>query len=207
MVSEYDAIIDADVLNKIVTDNDGRLVSIDELLTPGYFSHCRNCPLSDCLMRVDEPTPEYDDHCRIEEAAIIEATKEFVNEGGSLKSKMVLLSVYDNLVLKLRMARVGAQINYIEIVDNPKMLSVLDKYVSMMMSIDRRYMAAVKEMQLTPKEKDAKKREQINTAKMLTDMMKKADEIGDTKHEPTEREKALKPSYKDEDKDDLTANN
>lgn len=211
MAEDFRAIIDAEVLNKMVSDNEGNLITLDELLQPGFYSACRRCPLYKCPMRVDEPTEEYDDHCRIEEGALIEITKEFVNEGGSLSQKATLVSLFDNYVLKLRMARVGSQINYISIVDNPKMLGVLDKYVSMMMSIDRRYMAAVKEMQLTPKEKDAKKKEQVNTAKLIADMMTKAKNI-DTKDidEETEGEKAyrLKPAYDSgDDKTELTAKN
>ena len=206
MSTEIGAIIDKEAL-AYIADESGKLVKLETLVTPGYFSHCRMCPLVTCPMRVNEPTEDYDDHCRVEEAALISASNEFIIEGGSLKNKLMLLSLFDNIVLKLRMARVGAQIDYRRIVDNPKMLTILDRYVSMMMSIDRRYVADIKEMQLTPKEKDAKKKEQVNTAMLIADMMKKAREINakeDTVMEETEGEKAfkLKPVY--EVKDELT---
>jgi hypothetical protein len=205
MDTEIGAIIYKEAL-AFVADESGKLVRLETLITPGYFSRCRLCPLVECPMRVNNPTPEYDDHCRIEEAALIDASNEFIVEGGSLKNRLMLVSLFDNIVLKLRMSRVGAQIDYRRIVDNPKMMTILDRYVSMMMSIDRRYVADIKEMQLTPKEKDAKKKEQVNTAMLIANMMKKARELPDSDDhvEETEGEKAfkLKPVY--EVKDELT---
>jgi len=208
MAGDISAIIDGEVLS-VVSDQSGTLVKLEDLITPGYFSKCRLCPLMECPVRVNEPTEEYDDHCRIEEAALIDATNEFVKEGGSLSHKLMLLSLFDGIVLKLRMSRVGAQIDYRQITNNPKMLGILDRYVSMMMSIDRRFVAAIKEMQLTPKEKDAKKKDQVNTAMLIADMMKKARDLPDKKvddiFEETEGEKGfkLKPVYDSESQNEF----
>lgn len=137
--------------NKVFFNSDGELITLDDLTIPD-FSECNNCAI-----RRRCPVNKANSHCRIEEAMVFDAVKNITLEHDqdvTVAFKLTLFDYLVNLVLHHRIQRLGATIDFGVLLHDDSMRDLLDKYVKMTTSVSRRYMEGLKEMALTPREKN-----------------------------------------------------
>ena len=156
--------VESTIDNKVFFDSAGKLITLNELTIP-EFSECNNCAI-----RRRCPVFKEGSHCRIEEAMVYDAVRNIELEHEqdvTVAFKLTLFDYLINLVLHHRVQRLGATIDFGVLLHDDNMRDLLDKYVKMTTSISRRYMEGLKEMGLTPREKERSNKGRKSTGTII----------------------------------------
>jgi hypothetical protein len=116
----------------------------------------------------------------IEEALLTEAVKNLIDQGIDLqKDILVLSSLFEHLVIAARLQRVGAMIDYSEIMRGDKeMLKLVEKYVRMSTSVDRRKLDTLKALRATRQEREKSQSSMtVTMSAFYSEMTSKAKEL------------------------------
>jgi len=157
-------------IDKYIVANDDVLIKLEDVLEPQYMKP-ENCPAEDRCRCKDE------NYCTIEEAIAIEITKEYLSQGRDLRDKLVLSRLIDSHILAYRLRKLGGQINYRRVGNDPEYLKLLDKYVSMTTKIQRSARSDEKELLMTAKERSKlRKDERDATVELAMSKLRELDE-------------------------------
>lgn len=197
-------IVESRVDDKVFFKEDGSLITIDDLMQPP-LSLCNNCPI-----RTTCPVYKEGSHCRIEEAMVYDAVKNIVLEHDqdvTVAYKYVFYDWVENLLIKHRLARVGATIDYASIAYDEVQRELLDKHVKAMTSVSRRYMEGLKEMGMTPREKSRMSKGNKSQGSMILAQHMKKVIAEEEREKQLEEEKDKEERKKKELKENANASN
>ena len=132
---------------KYIVNSFGEIIDLDQLLIPSY-STCVNCPIKNTC-----PEFETDSHCKIEEALVIRTVQHLADQGIDEKDSLTMFSFLNNLLMLHRLQRMAPVIDYGAAAVDRFAREQFAKYLSMLASVDRRYVSVLKERMATRKER------------------------------------------------------
>ena len=132
---------------KYIVNSFGEVIDLEQLLIPSY-STCVNCPIKTTC-----PEFEADSHCKIEEALVIRTVQHLADQGIDQKDSLTMFSFLNNLLMLHRLQRMAPVIDYGAAAVDRFAREQFAKYLSMLASVDRRYIVVLKELMATRKER------------------------------------------------------
>ena len=139
---------------KFIVNSKGEIIDLEELLVPTY-ARCDNCPITHMC-----PSFKEGHHCRVEEALVIRTVQYLADQGVDQKDTLTIYSFLTNLLNLHRVQRIISVIDLSAAAYDKQARENFSRYMSMLNSVDKRYVSVLKELLATRKERKNVPKEQ-----------------------------------------------
>ena len=139
---------------KFIVNSKGEIIDLEDLLVPAY-ARCDNCPIASLC-----PSFKKGHHCRVEEALVVRTVQYLADQGVDQKDTLTIYSFLTNLLNLHRVQRIISVIDLSAAAYDKQARENFSRYLSLLNSIDKRYVSVLKELLATRKERKNVPREQ-----------------------------------------------